>query len=163
MLHRASPRKKVAVHAYLLALEGHVRSAGALVLFLPAILLLLTSFGLDGWRDGPIEPSLKLQAAIRKYWHHLLVISLFPTVFFVGCGYFKVAFEFVVSVFFASAIYGQWPILTKRVPYMFQFVLGAVWLGGASTSIPQFFVLSVSPAASVVPADWCRSFLAAVT
>ena len=86
----------MAVHAYLLALEGHVRSAGALVLFLPAILLLLTSFGLDGWRDGPIEPSLKLQAAIRKYWHHLLVISLFPTEFFVGCGYFKVAFEFVV-------------------------------------------------------------------
>ena len=81
-------------------------------------------------QTGPIEPSLNFQAAIRKYWHHLLVIGLFPTVFFVGCSYFKVPFGFMVPVFFASAIYGHWPITTRRVPYMFQFVLGAVWLGG---------------------------------
>lgn len=79
---------------------------------------------------GPIEPSLSLGEAARKYWHHLLVMGLFPTVAFVGGGYFHIPFGFFIPLFFASVIYGQWPIITKRVPYTFQFVLGAVWLGG---------------------------------
>ncbi len=79
---------------------------------------------------GPIEPRLDLRGAVRKYWRHLLVIGLFPTVAFVGCGDFHVPFGFMVPVFFASALYGFWPVTTKRVPFGFQFVLGAVWLGG---------------------------------
>lgn len=98
----------------------------------------------------PEEPVPSLNVALKRYWLNLLVMGLFPTVFFVGSGYFHIPFGFMIPVFFASTIYGQWPIMRKRVPYMFQFVLGAVWLGGgivgvAVTAFISFLFKSYHP------------------
>ena len=78
----------------------------------------------------PAEPALSTSDALRKYWHHLLAVALFPTVFFVGGANFHLPFGLFVPLFFGVIFYGAWPTLTKRAPYTYQLIMGAVWLGG---------------------------------
>ena len=79
----------------------------------------------------PEEPIPRLGLALKRYWHHLIGMGLFPTAVMVSDRYLHLPFPVFIPVFFAVACYGFWPIITKRVPFTYQFVMGAVWLGGA--------------------------------
>ena len=79
----------------------------------------------------PEEPVPRLSLALKRYWYHLVGVGLFPTAVMVGEKYLHLPFPVFIPVFFAVTFYGFWPIVTKRVPFTYQFVMGAVWLGGA--------------------------------
>ena len=102
--------------AFLEALQAHSTQKGAAI---PAVNVV------------PDEPVPRLGLALKRYWHHLLGMRLFPTVVMLGDRYLHLPFPVFIPVFFAVTFYGFWPIVTKRVPFSYQFVMGAVWLGGA--------------------------------
>ncbi len=76
------------------------------------------------------EPMPTLGEAIRKHWYRLLVVGLLPTVLSVSNEIFHIRSPAFIPVFFGAMIFGAWPIMAKRVPYAYSFVMGAVWLGG---------------------------------
>ena len=77
------------------------------------------------------EPIPTLGVALKKYWYHLVPMGLFPIAASSTDRYLHVPFGAFIPVFFAVIVYAEWPIITKKVPYSYQFVMMAVWMGGA--------------------------------
>ena len=72
-----------------------------------------------------------LPDALRTYWWALSGLAIFPFCLLVGAQVYGVPFPYFMPLFFAAVFLSIWPWLKGEVPYSFNLVAGAVWLGGA--------------------------------
>ena len=82
------------------------------------------------WQVGPLKPMLSLGESLRRYWHHLIGVAVFPSILTLGGRWFHFPVWIIPPFFFAVMFYAMWPTITKRAPYTFWIVTCGVWMGG---------------------------------
>ena len=91
-----------------------------------------------------------LKVALRREWHHLIGIAIFPSVALLATQWFHVPFLATMPCFLAAVLYAMWPVYSKRAPSSFWRLGGFVYLAGGF--LAGFLVSFLS---------WLRSLFAA--
>lgn len=96
-----------------------------------------------GFGSRRTRERIPLSCALRRYWKHLVPITLLPTIiiFFVGIVQQVWVFWAIVPLFYASGFYAGLPYTRKDAPYPFWVVACGLWMLGAIPGIFVFFVL----------------------
>lgn len=94
------------------------------------------------------QPKPSLPDALRRYWHHLAGVILFPTAVFVGVSFLHVPSVVFALLFFPVWFYSVWPAFSRRAPSSFGWVALAAWGGGIIlVSLLVFLLVLVWPSA----------------
>lgn len=104
----------------------------------------------SSWGDPPAPappPPLPLLASARRFWRHLVPVTLFPSCAVLvttraqGAG----ATLLLSAFFFASTIYAAWPMLQGRARYSFWLLACVLYIGGG-----LLLALLIVPAANAI-------------
>jgi hypothetical protein len=88
------------------------------------------------------QPIPSLSVALRRHWSNLIGLATFPAASILGIRYLHMPPLLVFPIFIAVSLHALWPVRTKRAPYSFWLVAGAVYLGGAVFTVLVFILIS---------------------
>ncbi|MCX6952670.1 MAG: cupin domain-containing protein [Verrucomicrobia bacterium] len=92
------------------------------------------SFGLGG---RSAKERIPLSEALRRYWKHLVPITLLPAVIISVVGLVQQVWAFwaIMPLFYGCGIYASLPYTKKDAPYTFWMVACGLWVLGAIPGI----------------------------
>lgn len=101
--------------------------------------VIIVRFLLRGGRvQKKVRPApLCFPESARRYWHHLVPLTAYPSIILVLLTYFGNASlePGLTGGFFVSGFYAMWPVIRGKATFGFWFLAAGLYLGGGILGI----------------------------